>query len=217
MKGLFIKDLKLLKTQKNFLVLLLVCTVVLTFSSPDISFVLGYLSFIGIILAMSTFSYDEMDNGNAFLFSLPVSRAAYVREKYLFSLFINVSFWLFGLLLTFLFIATGKMAFTEELIPTAFLLLLITFIMLSFILPLYLKFGGEKARLASAAFFLGLLAIIFIFDTLSRTLHLNLRPAEILLENMNPAIIAAAALTVSAAFLFISYHISVKIAEKKEF
>ena len=33
---------------------------------------------------MSSISYDEFDNGNAFLFSLPITRKDYVLEKYIF-------------------------------------------------------------------------------------------------------------------------------------
>lgn len=38
------------------------------------------------MIAVGTLSYDETDNGLAFLMTLPVDRKTYVREKYLFIL-----------------------------------------------------------------------------------------------------------------------------------
>ena len=81
MKGLLIKDLKLLKGQKNFFVVLIVIAIVLSVSMSSPSFVIGYMTFIGAVFTLSTISYDEFDNGNAFLFTLPFSRMDYVIEK----------------------------------------------------------------------------------------------------------------------------------------
>ena len=46
MKGLLIKDLKLLKGQKNFFVVLIVIAIVLSVSMSSPSFVIGYMTFI---------------------------------------------------------------------------------------------------------------------------------------------------------------------------
>lgn len=43
---------------------------------------------------MSTISYDEFDNGNAFLFSMPITRKSYTVEKYAFGLIFGMVFWL---------------------------------------------------------------------------------------------------------------------------
>lgn len=42
------------------------------------------------MFSLSTISYDEFDNGNAFLFSLPITRKGYVIEKYIFGIMLGV-------------------------------------------------------------------------------------------------------------------------------
>lgn len=44
------------------------------------------MTMFGAMIAVGTLSYDETDNGLAFLMTLPVDRKTYVREKYLFIL-----------------------------------------------------------------------------------------------------------------------------------
>ena len=49
--------------------------------SPGTSFPIGFLGFVGALFSLSSISYDEFDNGNAFLFSLPITRKDYVLDK----------------------------------------------------------------------------------------------------------------------------------------
>ena len=85
MKGLLIKDLRLMKNMGNSLAIILLVAVGMSFYISDMSFIVIYMAIIGTSFTSSTISYDEFDNGNAFLFSLPVSRKDYVLEKYLFA------------------------------------------------------------------------------------------------------------------------------------
>ena len=48
------------------------------------TFILGYFPFLMIVLLIGTLSCDEADNGLPFLFTLPIDRKLYIREKYLF-------------------------------------------------------------------------------------------------------------------------------------
>ena len=88
MKGLLIKDFSLLKNQKNFFILVFVMAGFLTIAngaeSSPATFVLPYVGFVSSFFVLSTISYDEYDNGNAFLFTLPFERKVYVVEKYVF-------------------------------------------------------------------------------------------------------------------------------------
>ena len=74
MKGLLIKDFQLLKAQKSFFIVLIAVAVGMGLFSYDTSFITGFLTFAVSLFTISTVSYDEFDNGNAFLFSLPISR-----------------------------------------------------------------------------------------------------------------------------------------------
>ena len=74
MKGLLIKDFKLLKGQKNFFMTITAISIIMIIVSPGTSFPIGFLGFVGALFSLSSISYDEFDNGNAFLFSLPITR-----------------------------------------------------------------------------------------------------------------------------------------------
>ena len=86
MKGLLIKDFKLLKMQKNFFVVMIIISVGLALFSEDLSFPIGFSTFVFSLFSLSSISYDEFDNGSPFLFSLPITRADYAAEKYAFGL-----------------------------------------------------------------------------------------------------------------------------------
>ena len=72
MKGLLIKDLTVFAKQKKFLVIVLVLAVFLTFGSEDVGFAGNYAMLILSTLTLTTISYDEMNGGMMFIFSLPV-------------------------------------------------------------------------------------------------------------------------------------------------
>ena len=93
MKGLLIKDWKLLlRNQKSFLVIMSVM-MVLYMAIGNPVFVISYTPMLCVFVALSTITYDMFDNGAAFLFSLPFSRKDYVREKYIFSGLITLTAW----------------------------------------------------------------------------------------------------------------------------
>ena len=66
MKGLLIKDFKLMKMQKNFFLMMIAIVIAISFFQNEISFPLGFLPFVISLFSLSTISYDEFDNGNAF-------------------------------------------------------------------------------------------------------------------------------------------------------
>lgn len=86
MTGLLIKDFRLLKVQKNFFTLIVFILLGMILFSEDNFFAVSFATFIFSLFSTSTVSYDEFDNGNPFLFSLPVTRKGYVLEKYCFGL-----------------------------------------------------------------------------------------------------------------------------------
>ena len=96
MKGLLIKDFKLLKNQKNFFIILIAIVIGMSAYMEDVSFIIGYLTFICSMFTLSSISYDEFDNGYAFLFSLPITRKGYVLEKYSFGLIVGIISCLFA-------------------------------------------------------------------------------------------------------------------------
>ena len=136
MAGLLMKDLRLTMMQKNTLLMVGIIAVIVVIGEGDPGFVITYLTFIGVLYTMNTLSYDGADNGNAFLFSLPITRAGYVMEKYVFGLLGGSALWLFGVALAYTVNALKNVPFSEEIMMNAFVALLMPVFVLAFLLPI---------------------------------------------------------------------------------
>ena len=93
MKGLMIKDAKLLKNQGKLLAVMLVVVAGIMYFATDVNamFIVGYITIIFAMFTATTISYDGFDNCYLFLMTLPVTRKKYVNEKYLYTYPINKS------------------------------------------------------------------------------------------------------------------------------
>ena len=105
MKGLLIKDWKLLRNQGGYFstVFLIVILIMSIGSVSTTGFMISYMTFLFSVFVLSTLSYDSHDNGMAFLMSLPVERKTYVKEKYLFAIFLSSGSWIISILLRMMF------------------------------------------------------------------------------------------------------------------
>ena len=196
MMGLLVKDLCLLKEQRQTAVF-----DVSFFGDP--SFLLGFLSFLGAIIAISTISYDEYDNGYPFLFTLPVRRRTYAAEKYVFSIFLMSVFWGVGMIVGLIKGSMGLGGIAVEEIAAGAWMLLYVYVLIALMIPIYLKFGGEKARVVIILFVLAMVA--------EEESHMKR-----LLEQ-SQAVLLGTGLVISVVLLLVSYGVSVRILRKKEF
>ncbi len=73
MLGLIEKDLRLTLTRTQTLLLFFIMTLVMGITIGG-SFLISYPAIIAVITAVGTISYDEFDNGFAFLMTLPFDR-----------------------------------------------------------------------------------------------------------------------------------------------
>ena len=91
MKGLLIKDIRLMKSQGAVLLGLLVIVAIFMGFVSDVSpsFVVTYITIFLSIFTATTISYDEFDNCYLFLMTLPITRKKYVNEKYVFGILIT--------------------------------------------------------------------------------------------------------------------------------
>lgn len=217
MKGLFIKDLRLMKNQRNFLITLALMFLVLIVTGVDASFFMGYVPFLLLIVTMSTITYDEQDNSMGFLMALPVSRQTYVLEKYL----LSVSFGVGGFAVTFvIFLITEKaegssMTFENYLlIFMGFLVFVILF--LSLMIPIQLKFGSEKGRMVLFAIFFGIIGLVYLVNKVL-TVDFTQTAFYQTITQLPMGILMAMALVLFVIFVFISAKISLGVMKKKEF
>ena len=88
MKGLLIKDFRLLKGQVYFLLIVTGCVIVFMINGSE-AFGVAYVCSMVALLSLTTVSYDEYENGSAFLFTLvwsyPIKYSALRQEMIKFS------------------------------------------------------------------------------------------------------------------------------------
>ena len=149
-KGLMIKDLRLIFSQmKLFLIIIVVWAIFMTVSLEG-EFSVGYVALMFSFVTLGTFSYDEAEKGMSYLFTLPIARKDYIKAKYLLGMMITIVPALIVMLFTcILYIITdAEGEFLNYLfsslitIPAAIFLLVLE-------IPLYIKFGQEKRRLVT--------------------------------------------------------------------
>ena len=158
MKGLLLKDMLLLKNNKKLYAILVFFAVMYPMMGMG-SFTVTFLGMMGLIISISTMNYDEFDNGNSFLFSLAFKRSTYVAEKYILCVGGGVLGALSGALVCFAASKiSGNSALLEGMAENLCVAVLLYSLSSSVMLPIFIRFGAEKGRLASyltlAAFFL---------------------------------------------------------------
>lgn len=217
MKGLLEKDLRLMISRKQSILIFIVASLFVAFTMEG-SFVVSYLTMLFTVIAISTLSYDEYDNGFAFLMTLPFSRKTYVREKYIFTLLAEITAWIVSVILYYAvnMIKGVRLDLLSE-APVLLMYLPLLFLMACMMLPIQFRFGAEKSRTAYFIVIGGLAVLLFIvfkligsgdgsIDIIETALSFLLSPVGII--------------TVTAVFLIlvaVSYLLSVRIMEKKEF
>ena len=217
MKALFIQDIRYMLTQKSFLALIALVGIVLAMSQNDnYIFVIGYLGFMGMITGMMSITMDDQSHGLTFLFSLPIDRRVYVREKYLFIIFMGLSFGIGATALCLLFrVFADYKAPIDDILATGVGTLIVMLLFVCFMLPLQLKFGAERARLAS------FIAIgLFFGAVLAAGLVVNFADALPFIQaflSLSPAALAGIGLAVLIVCLRISYSASLRIILRREF
>ena len=216
MRGLLEKDFRLLKGQKNFFLIVLVITVLLSLNSEE-SFAVTYLTFIAGFLTMSTFSYDDNGNCLPFLLTLPVSRNLYVKSKYVLGLLLTSAGWLLGMIVSVAVSLVHKNMPTPEELLFQVIWILVWMIILSLTLPPLFKYGAEKGRMAMLVVMLVLLAAIYGISNMAEELGFDTNAAISELPGLGTVAIIAAVAVITLILVLISYSISVKIVQKKEY
>lgn len=207
MKGLLIKDFLLLRSNFRTIGLLLVLFFFCSLLTGP-AFFSGIVLIEAVMLAVSTFSYDDMAKWNTYMLSMPVSRKTAVQEKYVLSFLLS----LIGIVLA---TAAGILAGVIQgnldirlILGTVGGCLVAAFLYVSVMIPLTYRFGAEKMRMMLILVFVVLFAVVFGGYTLLK----NTAPgAFATLARLWPLYPISAIAAVAA-----SYPISIHIFEKKE-
>ncbi len=211
MKGLLLKDIYNLKRLgKQYAV---ICAGMLIWSAfmKNYSFFSMMIMLNGIMSVISSFSFDEAAHFEKYALTLPVTRRELVQAKYILLLtFLGGSFLIgtAGSILLNLIIERGITELPEQLISAASVgcLFLLAF---SIMIPGVFKLGVEKARMLLVCIYVGVFGLVWGGIYLLRELGIQISDSD-------ASKFFGAAAVVVLVLVFISYRVSIKIVEKKE-
>ena len=211
MKGLLIKDLCLLRSQKRLLPVFLLLAILFTARFQD-GFAFPYLGMMATILASSTVSYDELDRGEACLFSLPFARGTYVTEKYVLTAILLAAAMVLGLVCTAVRQIIAHDVDFSGVRTTIALTVLVCALFASIMLPLRIRFTGDQGRVV-------LLVVmgVAMLATLSLTSLMPKQTVADFFTSLPRAAVIALAAAVCLLFIGGGYALALKWIKKKEY
>lgn len=212
MKGLLIKDFKILLQQKKIWIIMFIISMMILFSNSDIPFVIGYITMVSAFVAISTISYDEMDNGYLFLFTLPIETKGYVFTKYILSVIVSTGAWGAANILCIL-VSKGMYAIAD--FYGAAILLLLALVMQFVVIPLQLKYGAEKSRIVYLLIFGGAIVLGILFEQFGGYLP-NVSGVIAWIEGLRFSEIASTFVLFALIVALISFACSCRVMNRKQ-
>ena len=217
MRGLIEKDLRVLAKRKQYFLMFAGIALILAFTMDD-TFIISYVTMIGMVLAISTISYDEADNGLMFIMTLPVSRKQYAIEKHLFGYCTIVISWILGLILQVISsFFKGTFIDISSIFPGALTYLGVFCLILSVMVPIEIHFGMEKSRLAIFGIFGVCFAVGVLGSKITAFFNIDLAPAAAKLSAIPAPVLVLTGSVALVLILSISIFLTIKSIEKKEF
>lgn len=170
-------------------------------------------------VAISTISYDSMDNGNSFLFTLPVRRKDYATEKYFFVCgFGAVSALIVAIACGILLLVRKSEMTADAFGVETMICLLIVLLLADLLVPLQIKFGAEKSKIVILAT-VGILVLGFeIMKNLDQYMQGISSWGRNLWQIISSykILFGIAGILLVALLTFISWTISCRVLEKQE-
>lgn len=212
MKGLMLKELYLIKSFAKQYVLFLVLMAAWSIMVHNISFVATYIMVLGSSLILSTTSMDESVSFNRFAVTMPIDGKKIVKSKYT-VLFLAVGLgevlvWLFDRAVNLL--ADGKM---EMIDGEGMIVMVALFLSANAIsIPVMFKVGVTKSRYT---YIVVMITIGFIILGGYKASEMAGIPIDDMLNGIE-SILNLITSAIAVLIVIVSYLISVKIVQKKE-
>lgn len=219
MKGLLKKDFCLLSRYLRFILIYMGAMVVL-FGMTSENAVSGFASAMSVlciilpIYTITTMSLDETSKWDSLAVAFPLKRSQIVGSKYVLALS------MLGVGVAGGAVCAGVLALlyagSDVWVNLTVLLVLLCYntLMLSVLIPLVFKFGGEKSRfIMLGVYMVPTFLVVFLFSRFGK----NLDFGALAQDTAFCAILLVGAVLLAAASYGISYFISLKIYNKKEF
>ena len=200
MKGLFKKDLLLLKSQIKYIVMIVVICLIMAYANSGFAYISSYLTFMGTGLVFNSFSYDMYHNEMAYLFALPISKKEYCIEKYIYAFTITFISWLIA------FLITSATHINLETVIVQLAMLFSGFIYLSITIPVVIRYGREKATI------IVLMLVLLLFLAVAS----GATSVGMLMSNFSGFILIGIYALIVLIALIISYRSTISILNDKE-
>lgn len=210
MIGFIKKDLFMIKANlKTFLIIFVLYLILAIQGSFDITFV---IPLIGIMLFITTFSYDDYNNWNAYVATIPNGRKNAVRAKYITSIILMITLAIISFVMAMgIDYFIKNQMYIEQNLSSVLGIVLSIVIIISVLYPIMFKFGSTNGRIILFVVVFAFAAIIGFVANYT-DISFNIKALEMLEKYVYIAVPA-----VSVILLTISYLISSRIYQNKEF
>lgn len=210
MLGLIKKDFLFIKANLKSMAIIFVVYLILAFQGTfDVIFI---IPLIGIMLFISTFSYDDFNNWNSYAVTLPDGRKNVIRAKYIASIILTIILAAVALVIGIGISYTKTNSINlNEIISSLMETILSNIIIISLLYPIVFKFGATNGRIILFAVVFGIAGIgVLIAQFVDMTSIINM------INRLDSYSLIAIPI-ISVILIGISYLISNKIYQNKEF
>ncbi|MBE5945246.1 MAG: ABC-2 transporter permease [Lachnospiraceae bacterium] len=226
MKGLLVKDLKIVLAQKKFFIFAIGFGAIFAYTNKDVTFAATYIVLLTSMLSLSTLSYDDMDGGMSFLLTLPTTRKIYVLEKYIFT---ALNLILACVISVVICLVLGEMfginTNLDKIISSTTGATVGMGLLLSINIPVEIKYGVEKSRTAILISIASVFIIVFggykllteVFDIDIKGKFTEFMEKLSAFNGALNAILVGILLVILFVILVVSYFFSCRIIQKKEY
>ncbi|MEY9975939.1 ABC-2 transporter permease [Lysinibacillus sp. RC79] len=208
MTALLLKDFmtiqRQIKSQASFLIIILFMAIFMQKGS----LLLAVIVFIVTIQATTAITYDEHSNWDKYANTLPISKGDIVLSKYMLSFLLMIIGLVIALPIVFLMNHFTNNLASAEFFLTFNLTVVLSFCILALLIPIYIKFGAIKGRIA-------LFALCFIPGFLFGLLKEYFPDMTLTLSNLKQYMFLAP--FAGLLILWLSSLISTAIYQRKEF
>ena len=219
-RGLLEKDFRLFLRQGGnlFLVLAVVAIFFILTGKMGADFIAVYIPSVMAVYSGNTISYDENGNGYSYLFSLPVNKKIYVREKYIFSFIMTVCGWGIGVICAGIVVLIKPGEFFDlEMLAMELITIFVFQAIAGIVIAIRLRFEGEKGRFVLPIAILIIFASCYMIGSFVMD-NLGLKESiSYMIGEIGDFEIAIALIVLSLIVWFASYKYSMRVMKKKEF
>lgn len=212
MKGLLIKDFKLIMTRGIFLFFVIAGYIVFQFGAGNSQTSVGFVTLMLSLFSITSITYDEYENGMPFLFTLPITRKQYIQEKYVFGLILTTVTWVIMNVICFVFdsfVWAGAAGNLWDNMIFNVTYLLVVYFMMALEIALKLKFKENTG--------VAMMVIMAIMGAVAVALYTGFEVSA----NLKAMLLSVKTLIVIAivfvGLIYAFYQWAVRIMEKREF